>query len=450
MLNKRLLVLPAAISLVFFGFLSAASSAFAVGPGIELRGSAQGGGEPYAGLIFDAAGNLYGTTYQGGTYKEGTVFQLTPNGRGVWTEKVLHSFGKGNDGRRPYASLIFDTTGNLYGTTQMGGAHSSACSDYGCGTIFELTPRANGKWTEKVLHSFNENGKDGYFPYASLTLDSTGSLYGTTQMGGAHGTACSGYGCGTVFQLAPGVTGKWTEKVLHSFNNNGQDGYYTQASLVFDPAGNLYGTTVGGGDHLNSCGGCGTVFQLTPSANGKWTETVLYDFTGGQDGESPVAGLVFDATGNLYGTSGFGVVFRLSRGEGGKWAETTLYSLGAYTYPSLVFDAVGNLYGTTLRNGVHAKGTVFQLTAGENGTWTENALYSFCSSQSCTDGAWPFAGVIFDSSGNLYGTTFYGGADVSGCDGLGCGTVFQLSPGENGTWTETVLHSFGKSRLFGR
>jgi uncharacterized repeat protein (TIGR03803 family) len=199
---------------------------------------------PLAGLVFDASGNLYGTTVNGGAYKYGTVFELTPTAGGGWTETVLHSFNnKGTDGYWPYASLILDASGNLYGTTLNGGTSN-------VGTVFELTPTAGGGWTETVLHNFR--GKDGYNPNSSLIFDAAGNLYGTTVKGG-H------YGYGTVFELTPTAGGIWAETLLHSFNNNGTDGYWPYAGLIFDAVGNLYGTSYLGGAH-----GFGTVFEITP------------------------------------------------------------------------------------------------------------------------------------------------------------------------------------------
>jgi beta-xylosidase len=219
---------------------------------------------PVSAVIFDAAGNLYGTTRLGGSYYNGTVFRLVPQPDGKWKETVLHNFGNGKDGSGP-VSLIFDAAGNLYGTTTTGGAYESGCHGGGCGTVFELSPGYDGKWTERVLHSFGK-GTDGVFPSGSLIFDAVGNLYGTTWTGGAHSSACSGQGCGTVFQLIPGTNGKWTERVLHSFNHNGRDGNGPDSSLIFDPAGNLYGTTRFGGTYGSSCGGlgCGTVFQVRP------------------------------------------------------------------------------------------------------------------------------------------------------------------------------------------
>jgi uncharacterized repeat protein (TIGR03803 family) len=237
------------------------------------------------------------------------VFELSPNAGGGWTEKVLHSFkNNGNDGSSSYASLIFDGVGNLYGTTAGGGAKS-------LGTVFELRPKTGGGWTEKLLHSFIDSGKDGYYPEAGLIFDASGNLYGTTAFGGSG--SCTD-GCGTVFELTPKTGGGWTEKILHNLNNNGKDGYYPFArGLIFDGAGNLYGTTESGGS--GSCrDGCGTVFELTPKTGGGWTEKVLYNFkNNSRDGRKPGAGLIFDASGNLYGTTyggghGGGTVFEIT------------------------------------------------------------------------------------------------------------------------------------------
>jgi uncharacterized repeat protein (TIGR03803 family) len=250
----------------------------------------------------------------GGAHGRGTVFQLSPGTKGKWKEKVLHSFNS-NDGGFPYASLILDAAGNLYGTTYGGGASGKAPF----GTVFQLVLRTNGKsWTEKVLHRFS--GNDGGYPEARLIFDAAGDLYGTSNGGGSSGRACAYYGCGSVFQLAPvGTKGKWTESVLHGFNENGTDGYNPASGLIFDVAGNLYGTTIGGGDG-GAAPGSGTVFQLSP-VNGTWTETVVYSFcsvSGCTDGANPYASLIFDAAANLYGatTSGgdysYGTVFKIA------------------------------------------------------------------------------------------------------------------------------------------
>ena len=260
------------------------------------------------------------------------------------------------------------------------------------------------------------------------------------------------------------VTSTWAathEQVLHSFNQNGTDGFYPSAGLIFDAAGNLYGTTPAGGSGCVPYFGCGTVFELTPTAYVGWTERVLYSFCVGNcdDGSQPFAGLIFDAAGNLYGTThrggGFnlGTVFKLSPNGNGGWTETVLHSFsygtdGIYPSAGLIFDATGNLYGTTTEGGTGSGcgndgcGTVFELSPNGNGGWTETVLYSFCSQTNCTDGATPVAGLILDAVGNLYGTTNAGGNFFSNCPYL-CGTVFKLSPNGNGGWTETVLHSFG-------
>ena len=399
------------------------TSAWAAAPEKVLRSfnvSGNDGFYPYAGLVFDAAGNLYGTTMEGGIHGQGMVFELTPQESGSWTEKVLHSFNS-TDGAYPYAGLIFDAAGNLYGTTVRGGIHDD-------GAVFELTPKEGGGWTEKVLHSFG-HGTDGTYPFAGLIFDAAGNLYGTTYEGGIHGY-------GTVFELTPQEGGGWTEEVLHSFNLNGTDGAYPQASLIMDAAGNLYSTTYAGGIHLQSgCGsvGCGTVFEVSPREGGAWTETVLHSFNFNgtdTDGDEPYAGLIIDAAGNLYGTTiaggihNNGTVFELSPREGGGWLETVLHSFnlngtdGAVPYASLIMDAAGNLYGTTYDGGIHYSGTVFELTPREGGGWTETVSHSFGNG---TDGYEPYAGLIIDAAGNLSGTTVEGGIH-------GYGTVFEITP----------------------
>jgi uncharacterized repeat protein (TIGR03803 family) len=377
------------------------------------------GYQPYAGLIFDAAGNLYGTTLEGGTGCQigcGTVFKLSPNADGRWTESVLHRFN-GNDGSIPVAGLIFDATGNLYGTTYAGGAISQ-------GTVFKLTANADGSWTESVLHSFN--GSDGAYPYAGLIFDAAGSLYGTAYEGGS-GTGCSTNGCGTIFKLTPNADGRWTESVLHSFNNT--DGATPEAGLIFDAAGNLYGTTIYGG--FITCGGgngCGVVFKLTRGADGSWTESVLHSFGRGSDGADPVAGLIFDTAGNLYGTTegagahGYGAVFKLTPSANGSWTESVLHSFegngGEQPWAGLIFDAAGNLYGTTYGGGASFAGTVFKLTPNADGRWTESVLHSFEGKPATTPG---LGSLVFGSAGALYGTTE---ECSSGCEGV----VYQITP----------------------
>ena len=352
-------------------------------------------------------------------------------------ETVLFSFDN-TDGNQPLSSLIFDAAGNLYGTTALGG-------DFGYGSVFELTPGPGGTWTETVLHSFNNDGSDGYSPKGNLTFDSAGNLYGTTDQGGPNGQ----YGYGTVFELTPGPGGTWTETLLHSFNNNGKDGINPYAGVIFDAMGNLYGTTLGGGSRSG-----GTVFKLTPSKKG-WVEKVLHSFNGSTGGY-PYASLVFDASGSLYGTTygggigkmPYGTVFKLSLGNKGQWTEKVLHKFsgkdGGYPEGTLVLDASGSLYGTTNGGGVTGRtcayygcGTAFELTLGNRGKWVETVLHTF--NDDGTDGYNPIGGLIFDPGGNLCGTTVGGGDGIAAA---GTGTVFQLTPGGNGSWRETVKYSF--------
>jgi uncharacterized repeat protein (TIGR03803 family) len=320
---------------------------------IHTFGSGKDGIQPQGGLLIDAAGSLYGTTSGGGSKGHGIVYKLDPIAGGKWKETVLHNYSGRGDGGDPYGNLILDGLGNLYGTTYEGGSH-----EYGA--VFELSPGTKGKWTNKTLHSFNNNGHEGYAPLAGLVFDATGNLYGTTNQGGSNKY-------GIVFQLVPGSNGKWTEHIIHNFNPaNGHDGAYSDAALAVDPQGNVYGTTNSGGKNEFY----GVVFELTPGAGGKWTESILHSFSGGNDGSEPNAGLVFDAAGNVYGTTSVGgkngVVFELTPGAGGKWTETVLHRFsssqdGAQPYAGVVFGTSGLLYGTTKIGGANSMGTVFQV-----------------------------------------------------------------------------------------
>jgi uncharacterized repeat protein (TIGR03803 family) len=268
-------------------------------------------GSPAAGLTLDAAGNLYGTASGGGCgscENAGGVFKLTPKSDGTWEESVLHRFCSLKncpDGANPEASLIFDAAGNLYSTAWRGG--NSGCGGFGCGLAFKLTPKSDGTWVENVLHRFCslKNGTkclDGANPGGgTLIFDALGNFYGTTSDGGDSSCNGYGYGCGVVFKLTPTAKGAWKEKVLRSFA--GKDGISPWAGLIFDQSGNLYGTTVLGGDRSLCDGlGCGTVFKLSPNSKGGWNETVLHTFFD-HPGANPIAGLIFDAMGNLYGTT---------------------------------------------------------------------------------------------------------------------------------------------------
>jgi uncharacterized repeat protein (TIGR03803 family) len=366
------------------------------------------------------------------------------------TETVLHNFKGGSDGASPHAGLISDSTGALYGTTWRGGGTGCVAGN-GCGTVFKLTPPAAGqtKWTKEILYRF-QGGSDGEAPLAPLTLDSKGALYGTTSAGG--GT----FGPGTVFKLKPPAAGQtqWTEKILHRFTGAGGDGDGPVAGLVFDGKGALYGTTSGGGGPSN----CGTVFKLKPPAAGEtqWTEKVLYSFAGTGDGCIPLSGrLIFDSEGALYGTTrgttrvigaASGTVFKLAPPAAGHmWTETVLYSFkggsdGSQPFAGLIFDSKGALYGTTEAGGGGAScgngcGIVFKLKPPAPGlTQWTEKVLYRFQGTFGGDGEAPQGGLVFDNTGALYGTTFAGG-------NIGLGTVFKLKPPAAGgtQWTEKVL-----------
>jgi uncharacterized repeat protein (TIGR03803 family) len=364
-----------------------------------------GGSFPQAGLTVDQAGNLYGTTFSGGANYSGVVFKLMSDAGGR-TESVLYNFcslPNCDDGASPYAGLVLDGAGNLYGTTLFGG---TSCAPYGCGTVYKLAPNTDGTWTETAIYSFT-GGNDGSYPWAGVVLDQTGNLYGTTTTGGA-------YGAGTVFEIAPNPGGGWAESTLYSFCSlaNCDDGSSSQANLVFDGAGNLYGTTVGGGIYR-----AGAVFMLAPSGSGLWAESVIHSFEGDKGGANPEAALILDSAGNLYGTTsdggtfGTGVVFELAPNEDGRWTESLLHQFtggddGAHPVAPLVFDSAGNLYGTTMLGGGFAKcqggcGVVFKLIHPiTGGRWSERVLQAFRGENA----DWPADALVLDTEGNLYGT----------------------------------------------
>jgi uncharacterized repeat protein (TIGR03803 family) len=359
---------------------------------------------------------------------------------------VAYDFPLSGDGAIPSSGLTSDGSSGLYGVTSGGGAN--LCSTYGayfgCGTVFKLARSSGGQWKTSVIYSFKSTG-GGFSPSGDLAFDETGSLYGVA----AGSSSCTlGY-CGIVFKLKPSSDGTWNESVIYSFMGGVNDGGMPDGGVVFDPEGNLYGTTATGGP--TSCGdyGCGAIFKLSPTAKGGWKETILYFFTGTSDGSSPNR-LVRDQEGNLYGTSryggsgGWGVAFKLSHGSAG-WNLTVLRSFsggldGTQPWAGLIFDQEGNLYGTTLAGGLYDGGVVFKLSPGAGGVWNETALYNFIGVNG--DGAFPVAGLTFDGSGNLYGTTTSGGGKGGACGGLGCGTVFELRPESDGKWKEKVLRRF--------
>ncbi|HEV2381540.1 MAG TPA: choice-of-anchor tandem repeat GloVer-containing protein [Terriglobia bacterium] len=345
---------------------------------------------------------------------------------------VIHTFGLGKDGARPHAGLIADAAGNFYGTTEDGGA-------YGFGAVFAV--KANGQ--ETVLYSFT-GGSDGANPNGALVRDAAGDLYGTASGGGNLDGVCAPSGCGVVFKLQPG-----RETVLYTFSG-GTDGGGPWSGLIRDASGNLYGTATYGGASGACLGGCGAVFKVDASGN----ETVLHNFSGAPDGETPYAGLVMDSAGNLYGITyvggvsggcggyGCGIVFELdSLGN-----ESILYTFtggadgGNPLYGALVLDASGDVYGTATHGGATAGacvgfgcGVVFKVDPSGN----ETVLYTFTGG---SDGAHPAGGVIWGGSSNLYGLAGAGG-DLNGCGSLGCGVAFRLSLAGK----EKVLYSFTDS-----
>lgn len=370
------------------------------------------GGTPETGMVLDNSGRLYGTSAGGGPFDCGNVFELSPD-KGKWKETVLYNFsGNGIDGCGP-DSLIMDESGNLYGTTWD--------NDFADGTAFELTPHSNGVWTEHTLHHFS-GGADGKNPYG-LAMDSNGDLYGTCFSGGGNRE-------GTAWELVN--DGRWTESVLYNFCSlkDCEDGASPLSGVILDGAGNLYGTTSFGG----ASGAGGTVFELTPS-NGTWTETVLHSFpeNGNEDGETPNATLIFDSVGDLYGvtqnggTYGDGTVFELVPGSG-SWSEAILHNFefkdGVNPSGSLTFDAHGDLYGITAYGGRETCGyeqsgcgVVFRLA--RKSFWAETTLHKFHGN----DGTTPTGWLVFDKAGHLYGTAISGGPYSSGA-----GTAFEITP----------------------
>ena len=382
-----------------------------------------GGGDgyqPYAGLTLDSGGSLYGTTSE---YTGGTVFKMK-RVNGSWVFNTLLSFN-GSDGLIPYSKVVFGAHGVLYGTTLEGG-NSFNC-EFGCGAVYSLRPPMtickafSCPWTGIAIQSFTDGADGGNPNFVDPVFDQAGNLYGTTAIGGV--------GDGVVFEMSES-NGAWTESVIHNFS--GPDGAAPYSGIIFDHEGNLYGTTGYGGLYNQ-----GTVYRLSPSGSG-WTITTLYDFQKTTDGSHPSAALIFDQSGNLYGTTvvggsgGGGTVFKLSL-SGGSWTFSLLYSLvGAITndyYPgplnALAMDATGNLYGSAFLDGAYGDGSIFKLTPS-NGTWTYTSLHDFTNGD---DGANPAGGVTFDTNGNLYGTTTFGGMrGGENCYAIGCGVVWEITP----------------------
>ncbi len=361
------------------------------------------GANPYGGVSLDSGGNLYGMTWIGGTNGQGVLYQLKRAGSS-YTFNTLHSFTAGADGSHPHGGLTFSSSGALYGATTAGGYLGCASRGYyGCGVVFSARPSqticrtAFCDWTISQLYTF-QGSADGNNPYfGELVFDQAGNIYGTNYQGGL-------YNGGTVFKLTRSGSG-WIETILHNFGAPG-DGSEPLHGIVLDSAGNIYGTTYEGGSE-----GGGTVFQLVPSGAG-WTENILASFSSSSAlGGAPMAGLLSDAAGNLYGATSIGfngsAVFRLSP-SGGSWQMTVLYQFAPANQDgvvgNMVMDSLGNLYGATVGYGVHQDGMIFKLSPNGN-AWTLTDLHDFDGG----DGGQPMGDLTMDAAGNLYGTTNAGG-----------------------------------------
>jgi uncharacterized repeat protein (TIGR03803 family) len=355
------------------------------------------------------------------------------------TFQVIHNFTGGADGFYPSTGVVLDRAGNLYGGTSHGGTYTSSCNylgyQTGCGVVYKMSHHGSG-WIFSLLSSFD--GANGYVPGQNITVAPDGSLYSTTIYGGSGD--CNNFypGCGTVFHLQPpetfchSVSCPWTIQDLYQFQAFSDGAFPQGGNLTFDSAGNIYGTTYVGGLY-----DAGTLYELSPTENG-WTKSVLYNFSGSNDGGEPAGGVVFDNAGNLYGVTylgGFegygGVVYQLTHAESG-WTETVIHTFqpqtdGSEPLGNLVMDGSGNLYGTTTQNGPNGGGTVWELSPG-NGGWSFSVLYSF------TGAAGPSSGLLIDGSGNLYGAAAENGAHERG-------SVFKLSP-SNGGWSYADLYDF--------
>ena len=386
------------------------------------------GDHPAAGLTMDQGGNFYGTTRDGGSFDNGyacelyflngcgTAFKMTRHGS-AWLLAPLVKFNSTN-GAYPQTAVTIGPNGSIYGTTGLGGGCSY--SVFGCGEIFNLTPKATApiafppSWVDHVLYAFTEGDDGGPYP-SEVIFDAAGNLYGTS-VGGT-------YGAGNVFEFTPSQYG-WTETVLYSFYG-GNDGLYPHGMIADSGFNHLYGVTFKGGGNGCDGSGCGTVFELTRSGSG-WSETILHTFTDGSDGAWPLGAPIMDQAGNLYGTSAGafvspGTVWEMSPSNGG-WTFTVLYNFSGYAdagpYAGLTMDAAGNLYGTTYAEGTYGEGNVFKLSPS-NGSWTYTDLYDFTGGN---DGAAPEGRPSVDAAGNVYGTATSGGTyGVSG-------TVWEITP----------------------
>jgi uncharacterized repeat protein (TIGR03803 family) len=374
----------------------------------NFTGGSDGSG-PTGNLIFDSAGNLYGTTDAGGVDNgrggNGVVFELSPATGGGWTETVLYAFQGGtSDGEVPEGGVVFDTAGNLYGTTDFGGAHN-------LGTVYELSPAAGGGWTEQIIYSF-AGGTDGGGPNGGLVFDTAGNLYGTTYDGGSENL-------GTVFELSPVAGGGWTKSVILNGTSAGGSNFEENVTLY---SGSLYATAALGGS-----ANVGSIYRLISTSSG-WRGGVIYTFLGGTDGVQPRApaavrgGQLFGTT-DSGGTYGYGTLYELIHGTGG-WSKTIVHDFGITTkdalYPTnpLTIGPAGQLYGTSGSGGSAGNGTAFEFV-NSGGAWRERILHNFTGST--TDSGGPAGGVVLDGAGNLYGMGHNGGS-------FNAGAVFEIVP----------------------
>ena len=360
-------------------------------------------------LETDDAGNIYGTTVLGGDWGSGTVFQLSPTPTG-WVHTLLYSFTGGADGGEPYKGVTIDRNGNLYGTAVTGG--SGSCEG-GCGVVYKLTNN-KGTWTQTVVHAFT-GGSDGSGPGARVTVDHNGNLYGMAPTGGV-------FGLGTIYKIRPISHGGWSFSVIHAFTG-GSDGATGSAGRMILRNGHLYGAVTVGGSY-----GSGIVFELNPSGVGERDLRVLYSFRGQPDGSFPYGAILFDGSGNIYGTTyyggvnGIGSVYKMSPQPVGEWAEEVLYSFqqgadGNSPISNLVSDGAGNLYGTTSEGGL-GSGTIFKLSPIGGGEWTETVVHAFAGPP---DGGFAYNGMVVDALGNFYGATVHGGEEDDG-------SVYHFTP----------------------
>jgi len=413
---RRCLILAAFVLLFAQGSLA--------GPRYRVLHSFDGtdGSSLWRGVVLDGQGDVFGTAVGGGGsgcygYGCGTVFELLPRRTGKWRFALVHNFGDGLDGAVPYGGLVLDASGNLYGTTTMGGANNS-------GTAFELSPDADG-WSLTTLYDFcSESGCPDVGTMAALAWGKKGELYGTSQGGGTDG--------GEIFELAPSHD-NWSYTLIHTFqashyNQPAPGGSNPYAGLIVDSAGNLYGTTWIGGIACAGGNSCGVVYELTPKIGGGWKEIVLHRFHG-TDGVNPGWGaLLLDASGALYGTTTggglrYGVVYKLTPQPDGHWKEKILYEFkggakGFLPNAGVVMDKAGNLYGITDAGGYGDCGVIYKLAPQPTGKWAYTVLHTFGQGD---DGCMPEGNLAINQKGKLYGGTVLGGA-------YGAGIVFQVTP----------------------